>query len=67
MWYVKLEQCLTAARGEILDIQTGGDETLSLGWRQQGQKRRDEFFAAYNGLSDAVRQRISALAIIPRS
>lgn len=65
--YVKLEQCLTAARGEIADIQTGGDETLSFGWHQQGQKRRDEFFAAYNALSEAIRQRISALAIIPRS
>lgn len=65
--YVKLSECLTAARGEILDIQTGGDETFSFRWHEQGQKRRDEFFAAYNALTDAIRQRIAALAIIPRS
>jgi len=64
--YVKLGECLTAARGEILDIQTGGNETFSLAWYEKGQKRLDVFFPAYHAVTEAIRHRISTLAIIPR-
>lgn len=64
--YNKLGECLTAARGEILDIQTGGDETFSSKWYEEGQKRLDVFFPAYNAVAEAIRHRISTLAIIPR-
>jgi hypothetical protein len=64
--YLKLGECLTAARGEILDIRTGGNETFSLAWYEEGQKRLDVFFPAYNAVTEAIRHRISTLAIIPR-
>jgi hypothetical protein len=64
--YSKLNECLTAARGEILDIQTDGDETFSLGWFEEGQKRLDKFYPAYNAVTEAIRVRIATLAIIPR-
>jgi len=64
--YTKLDECLTAARGEILDIQTGGNETFTLGWFQEGQKRLDRFYPAYHAVTDAIRNRISTLAILPR-
>jgi hypothetical protein len=63
--YFKLGECLTAARGEILDITTSGDETFSLGWFEEGQKRLDKFYPAYNAVTEAIRDRISTLAIIP--
>lgn len=63
--YLKLNECLTAARGEILDIKTAGDTTFSLGWYQEGQKRCDAFLAAFNSVADAIRLRISTLSIIP--
>lgn len=61
----KLNECLTAARGEILDIQTGGDETFTLGWYEEGQRRLDAFYPAYNAATEAIRDRISVMAIIP--
>ncbi len=64
--YLKLGECLTAARGEILDIQTGGDETFTFAWYEEGQKRLDVFFPAYNAVTEAIRHRISTLAVIPR-
>lgn len=63
--YNKLGECLTAARGEILDIQTGGDETFSSKWYEEGQKRFGVFFPAYNAVTEAIRHRTSTLAIIP--
>jgi hypothetical protein len=64
--HLKVGECLTAARGEILDIQTGGDSTFSSAWYEKGQKRLDVFFSAYNSVTEAIRHRISTLAIIPR-
>jgi len=64
--YSKLGECLFVVRGEILDIRTGGDErTFSHGWYVQGKKRLDEFFPKYNAVSEAIRGRIEAMAIIP--
>ncbi len=64
--YTKLNECLTAARGEILDIRTAGDETFTFGWFEERQKRLDAFYPAYNAVPEAIRNRISTLAIIPR-
>ena len=64
--YFKLSMCLSVARGEILDIQTGGDETFSLKWYEEGQRRLDAFFPTYNSVTEAIRNRIATLAIIPR-
>jgi hypothetical protein len=65
--FLKIGECLTVARGEILDIQTGGNDTFSLSWYEEGQRRLDAFFPAYNAVTEAIRDRISRLAIIPRS
>ena len=65
--YLKIEECLIAARGEILDIRTAGEETFSFGWFEEGQKRLDQFFKAYGPVTNAIRERIASLAIIPRS
>jgi hypothetical protein len=63
--YLKIDQCLIAARGEILDIQTGGDETFTFKWFEEGQKRLDAFFPTYNAVTEGIRARIASLAITP--
>jgi hypothetical protein len=64
--YLKLEPCLAVVRREILDIKTSGDTMLSSDWYDKGQQRLDAFFPLYNGVTEAIRERIAALAIIPR-
>jgi hypothetical protein len=63
--YLKIDQCLIAARGEILDIQTGGDETFTFKWFEEGQRRLDVFSPAYNDVTEGIRERIATLAITP--
>lgn len=61
----KLNKCLHLVRIEILNVQTGGDRTFSIEWNRQGEKRVDEFLVAYQQASDAVRQRIANMAVLP--
>jgi hypothetical protein len=63
--YLKVDECLRAARGEILDLQTAGDETFTAKWFEKGQKRLDAFFPAYNAVTEGIRDRIATLSIIP--
>lgn len=53
--YFKLQECLNAAKGEIIDIRTGGEETFTLAWRQEGLRRLDKFTAAYHAVAEAIR------------
>jgi hypothetical protein len=61
----KINKCLQFVRIEMLRIQTGGASTFSLEWSMMGEKRVEDFLAAYQDASDAVRQRIETLAILP--
>jgi hypothetical protein len=64
--YNKLNECLAAARGEILDVKTGGEKTFTTEWLLKGQDRMDKFSSAHFSVTEAIRTRISALAVIPR-
>ena len=63
--FEKLEKCLQVVRIEILSVQTAGDRTFSSEWRSEGEQRVDQFMRAYRQVSEAVRQRIATLAILP--
>ncbi len=63
----KVNRCLQLIRIEILNVQTGGERTFSAEWSRQGEDRVNEFLLAYKDASDAVRQRIATLAILPSS
>jgi hypothetical protein len=58
--------CLKASGLAILDIRTAKDDTFSMGWFQQGERRMDEFMSAYDAVSNMIRSRIATLAILPR-
>jgi len=64
--YLKLEACLAVVRREILDIKTSGGTMFSSEWYDIGQQRLDAFFPLYNGVTEAIRERIATLAIVPR-
>jgi hypothetical protein len=61
----KVNRCLQLVRIEILNVQTEGERTFSAEWSRQGEDRVNEFLLAYKETSDAVRQRIATLAILP--
>lgn len=63
--YEKLSQCLCAVRGEILDVRTGGKNTFGIEWFRKGRDRMDAFLTAYQAATEAIRDRISNLAVIP--
>jgi hypothetical protein len=61
----KINKCLQVVRLEMIHLRTGGASTFSLEWSMMGEKRVEDFLAAYQDASDAVRQRIATLAILP--
>lgn len=63
----RLSKCLQLVRAEILHVQTGGNNTFSPAWHVAGEKRVQDFLAAYHQASDAVRQRIATLKILPNA
>jgi len=63
--YLKVEACLQQARGEIMEIRSGGNGTFSLEWYGRGTKRIGDFMNAYNAATETVRGRIATLAVIP--
>jgi hypothetical protein len=64
--FENLSACLQLVRIEIANIQTGGERTFSMQWNREGEQRVDEFMRAYQQASEAVRQRIATLAMLPQ-
>jgi len=61
--YEWLEECRRAAYLELTQVMTAGDETFKSTWYQEGRQNMDEFLAAYNKLTDLIREHISRLAV----
>lgn len=64
--FQKLSACLQLVRIEIVNIQTGGERTFSREWSREGEQLVVEFKRAYDEASEAVRQRIATLAVLPQ-
>ncbi|MGA2694953.1 MAG: hypothetical protein ABSE92_02765 [Terriglobales bacterium] len=63
--YRQLNECLAAAMAEQFDIKLEGLDALSHAGFNQGKLNMDRFLAAYNKVSELIRDRISHLAIVP--
>lgn len=61
--YHYIDECRQAAQKEILDVQTGGDDTFSSDWYAEGEKNRTRFMQAYATVSGLIRDHIAKLAI----
>lgn len=61
--YAQLEECLRAAQREVVDVQTGGDDTFSPSWYQDGSRNRDRFMAAHSAVTELIRERISRFSV----
>jgi hypothetical protein len=64
--YEKVEACLAGARQEILYFQAAGDRAFSPDWYEQGRQRLEKFMEMHRTVTEAIRNRISTLAIMPR-
>jgi hypothetical protein len=63
--YQQLNECLSAANAEQIDIRLEGRDALSHDGFERGRINSDRFTAAYNKVSELIRDRISRLAIAP--
>ncbi len=63
--YLQIEKCRTVADREITELRISGDELFTSEWFAEGKKNLNEFLAAYNIVTDLIRERISKLAVIP--
>jgi hypothetical protein len=61
--YGSLEECRRTVYLELTQVMTSGDETFKSSWFQDGRKNMDEFLAAYNKVTDLIREHISRLAV----
>ncbi len=64
--FAKVTRCLQLARAEMLQTRTAGSTVLGPEWNAVGEKRLEDFMKSYNETSQAIRDRISTLAILPR-
>jgi hypothetical protein len=65
--FENLRKSLQIVRNEVFHLQTSGDNAFTSDWSQRGEKRVQDFQAAYQEASNAVRSRIATLAILPSS
>jgi hypothetical protein len=63
--FTKLTVCLRLARAEMLQTRTAGSTLFSPEWHAIGESRLEDFMKSYNESSQAIRARISTLAILP--
>jgi len=61
--YAYSEECRRTAYLELTQVMTAGDETFKSSWFQEGRHNMDEFLAAYNKVTDLIREHISRLAV----
>lgn len=63
--YEALDKCIRAIRLEIIQVETGAENTFSIKWFTDGGENHERFMKAYHLASEIIRERISRLAILP--
>jgi hypothetical protein len=63
--YQGIQKCFNASKLEIFQVKTGGHNTFSAEWFEQGRKHQEDFSEDYIRVSTLIRERLSSLGVLP--
>lgn len=62
--YAAVDECLSAANMELMQVKAGGDSTFTLEWYREGSENRKNFSTGYQKVSKIIRERVATLTVI---
>jgi hypothetical protein len=63
--YRAVEKCFNVSKLEIFQVKTGGRNSFTSEWFDQGHGRQSEFMEGYAQVAKLIRERLASLGVLP--